>query len=211
MVSLPCLSSDCQVIVSIHTPEQFYSKWRPPLVDTATDETDPLLCQRQLLFSSPYYPHPSHWRSTQVGTMCMAHYPLRSLHLCLVELRMLLLLDALIPFFFAKTLTSLFLHFLALPYAYILQHFKWKMFYTCFLQKCYPDVHSKAAVLFPAVFLQTLTSGSHLQICELVVHSLLCTYMYMKKTISGGARQAILQSLDNAVSDLLALISREYA
>ena len=34
---------------------------------------------------------------------------------------------------------------------------------------------------------------------------------YMKKNISGGARQAILRSLDSAVSSLLALISREYA
>ena len=32
-----------------------------------------------------------------------------------------------------------------------------------------------------------------------------------QKTISGGARQAILRSLDSAVSSLLALISREYA
>ena len=33
----------------------------------------------------------------------------------------------------------------------------------------------------------------------------------MKKNISGRARQAILRSLDSAVSSLLALISREYA
>ena len=32
-----------------------------------------------------------------------------------------------------------------------------------------------------------------------------------KKNISGGARQAILRSLDSAVSSLLALICREYA
>ena len=32
-----------------------------------------------------------------------------------------------------------------------------------------------------------------------------------EKNISGGARQAILRSLDSAVSSLLALISREYA
>ena len=32
-----------------------------------------------------------------------------------------------------------------------------------------------------------------------------------QKTISDGARQAILRSLDSAVSSLLALISREYA
>ena len=38
-----------------------------------------------------------------------------------------------------------------------------------------------------------------------------CIHMYMKKNISGGARQAILRSLDSAVSSLLALISREYA
>ena len=35
-------------------------------------------------------------------------------------------------------------------------------------------------------------------------------YMYMKKNISGGARQA-KRSLDSTVSSLLALISREYA
>ena len=34
---------------------------------------------------------------------------------------------------------------------------------------------------------------------------------YMKKTISGGARQAAKRSLDSAVLSLLALISREYA
>ena len=37
------------------------------------------------------------------------------------------------------------------------------------------------------------------------------TNCYRKKHIYGGARQAILQSLDSAVSSLLALISREYA
>ena len=35
--------------------------------------------------------------------------------------------------------------------------------------------------------------------------------MYMNKNISGGARQAILRSLDSAVSSLLVFISREYA
>ena len=36
--------------------------------------------------------------------------------------------------------------------------------------------------------------------------------VYMKpKTISGGARQVILRSLNSAVWSLLALISREYA
>ena len=40
------------------------------------------------------------------------------------------------------------------------------------------------------------------------IHAL---HVHEKKNISGGARKAMLRSLDNTVSSLLALISREYA
>ena len=168
------LSSDCfdpnsrTVLLQMKTTSCWHADWwnRSTTLSTAAP---PLLSTLPSSLSLTLYAGWNHVHSTRPP-------PILTSWFC-----MLLLLHAIIPCFSEWKLPC-FYTFLALLYAYmymyILQRFKWKMFYTCFLQKYYPDVHSKAALLFPAVLLQTLTSGSHLQICELVVHGLFPTYMY---------------------------------